>query len=485
MNNQILLATGHKELDQRITQFPGYTFLGTIGHKKDLVEKTRELQPDILIISDYISGKDILSELLIRLKTELPQLRIIYITGKVQMGDMARVMTLGSLVLMGIYPLVVEGKLTPKKIQYVLTNPIQEEEVAYLLKYHRKATEKREGLFELMDEAEQRDVEEKGYQNVFNISSIKPGTGKSFISVNTSLNIAKYGKRKDGKPPTVAVIEGDLQNLSLGTLFGIEDDKYNLKTAMERIATIVSEDGELVEDLAKIEEVNKFVLECFRPYYGVNNLRALVGSQLSMEEIENIHEYLYLYLVELVASEFDIVIIDTNSSIAHVTTYPLLRLATKTYYVLNLDFNNVRNNARYRSTLENIGVMDKVEYVLNENYVPEYLKMYGVEEPEELDFTEADVVDNGFELAGTLPMIPKSVFLNRLFSGRPLVLDETIEPYSLLPRLQFARLSNQIWAIDNLPWLEAEYEKQLAHFNESRKRKGFFKSNKKQETPAT
>ena len=474
MRNHILLATGHKELDQKIEGFDGYEFIGTIAYKRELIEQSLALQPDIIIISDYLTGKENLPELLVRLKKDAPSIRIVYITGKVQMNDIPRVMGLGNLVLLGIYPLIVEDKLTPKKIQYVLENPIQEEEVNYLLKYHKKAEEKKESLFELEEEEEMVDVEEDGYKNVFNISSIKPGTGKSFISVNTSLNIAKYGKKKDGKAPSVAVIEADLQNLSLGTLFGIEDEKYNLKTAMERISTIVSEEGELVDDIAKIEEVNKFVLECFRPYYGVNNLKALVGSQLTMEEIENIHEYLYLYLVELVASEFDVVIIDTNSSIAHVTTYPLLRLATKTYYVLNLDFNNVRNNARYKSTLENLGVMDKVEYVLNENYVPEYLKMYGVEEPEELDFKEEDVVDNGFVLAGTLPMIPKSVFLNRLFNGTPIVLDETIETYSLLPRLQFAKLANQIWEIDNLEWLENEYRKQLDSFNESKKKRGLF-----------
>lgn len=476
MRNQILLATGYKELDKRIEQFEGYEFVGQINYKRELIEKALSLQPDTIIISDYLTGKDNLHELLVRLKKDAPSIRIIYITGKVQMNDVPRVMGLGNLVLLGVYPLIVEDKLTPKKIHYVLENPIQEEEVEFLLKFHKKSGEKKETLFELEDEVNLQDIEEDGYKNVFNISSIKPGTGKSFISVNVSLNIAKYGKNKDGKPPTVAVIEADLQNLSLGTLFGIEDDKYNLKTAMERIATIVNEAGELVNDIAKIEEVNKFVLECFRPYYGVSNLRALVGSQLTMEEIENIHEYLYLYMVELVAKEFDIVIIDTNSSIAHVTTYPLLRLATKTYYVLNLDFNNVRNNARYKSTLENLGVMDKVEYVLNENYVPEYLKMYGVEEPEELDFKEEDVKDNGFEIAGTLPMIPKSVFLNRLFNGTPIVLDESIEAYSLLPRLQFAKLSNQIWEIDNLDWLEKEYQKQLDDFYEKTKKRGFFKS---------
>lgn len=479
MRNHILLATGYKDLDKRIREFEGYEFIGEVDYKRDVIKQSLSLQPDILILSDYLTGKENLTEILVRLKKEAPSIRIIYITGKVQMSDVPRVMALGNLVLLGIHPLIVEDKLTPKKIQYVLQNPIREEDVAYLLKYHKKAEEKKESLFELEDEVEVHDTEEKGHQNVFNISSIKPGTGKSFISVNTALNIAKYGKKKDGKPPKVAIIEADLQNLSLGTLLGIEHDKHNLKTAMEKIATIVTEDGELVDDIAKIEEVNRFVLECFQPYYGVDNLKALVGSQLTMEEIENIHEYQYLYLVEMVASEFDVVLIDTNSSIAHVTTYPLLRLATKTYYVLNLDFNNVRNNARYKSTLENLGVMEKVEYVLNENYVPEYLKMYGVEEPEELDFKEEDVVDNGFVLAGTLPMIPKSVFLNRLFNGTPIVLDETIEAYSLLPRLQFAKLANQIWEIDNLPWLEKEYQKQLDSFNESKKKKGLFNKSSK------
>lgn len=475
MQKNILLATGYEQLDKKIADFEGYNIVGKVDYKRELIENTLSLHPDIVIISDYLTGKENLPELLIRLKKDSPSIRIIYITAKVVMNDIPRVMSLGNLVLLGIYPLVVEDKLTPKKIEYVLEHPIEEEDVSYLLKYHKKASEKKDTLFELEEEAEVEDIEEEGYKNVFNISSIKPGTGKSFISVNTSLNIAKYGKKKNGKPPTVAVIEADLQNLSLGTLLGIEDAEYNLKTAMDKISTIVSKDGELIDDRVKIEEVNKFVLECFRPYYGVSNLKALVGSQLTMKEIEDIHEYLYLYLIDLVASEFDVVIIDTNSSLAHVTTYPLLRSATKTYYILNLDFNNIRNNARYKSTLEEIGVLDKVSYVLNENHNTDYMKMYGVEEPEELEFTEKAVRESNFELAGTLPMIPKSVFLNRLFNGTPIVLDESTDSYSLLPRLEFARLANQIWKIDNLEWLEKEYETQYKRFMESKPKKGLFK----------
>ena len=474
MRNNVLLATGYKQLDEKVTKFQGYQFIGQVNYRRELLASVKNLNPDMVLVSDMLSGTEDLTDILSRIKMEKPSIRILYMTVAPNANDVPRVMALGSLVLAGIYPFLIDKTVTPKQIQYAMENPVHREDVEFLLKYHKKASEKNNSLFELEEELEQDDVEEDGYKNVFNISSIKPGTGKSFISVNLSTMVAKYGKKKDGKSPRVALVEADLQNLSLGTLLSIEDDKYNLKTAMDKIATIVNDKGELSDDVEKVESVNRFVLECFRPYLKVKNLFVLTGSKLTMEEIENIQPFQYIYLVELIADEFDIVFIDTNSSLAHVTTYPLLRLATKTYYVLNLDFNNVRNNTRYKTTLENLDILHKVEYILNEDYVPEYMKMYGVEEPEELVFTAEHVRDSDFNLAGTLPMIPKSVFLNRLYSAEPIVLDETGAPYTLLPRLEFARIANQIWEIDNLEWLEKEYEKQKEEFADGKKRKGFF-----------
>ena len=98
-----------------------------------------------------------------------------------------------------------------------------------------------------------------------------------------------------------------------------------------------------------------------------NNLYALVGSQLTLQELENVNAMHYLYLVETITNDYDVVIVDTNSSLTHVTTFPLLNLSKYCYYILNLDFNNIRNNSRYRSFLEKIQIADKVKYILNEN----------------------------------------------------------------------------------------------------------------------
>ncbi|WP_214688419.1 MULTISPECIES: ATPase [unclassified Exiguobacterium] len=474
MNNQVLLATGYRQIDEIVLQFSGYEFVGQINFRHELMSAVQKLKPNMVMVSDMLTGNEDLTELLAQLKQEHPQVRFLYMTVTPKPNDVSRYMALGSLVLVGIHPLLIEQSIAPKQIEYAMENPVPREDVAFLLKYHRKSAEKAQLLFDVEQDVVQEDVEEDGYKNVYNVSSIKPGTGKSFISTNIPSIIAKYGKKKNGKSPRIALVEADLQNLSLGTLLSIEDDDYNLKTAMDKIATIVDNDGNLSDDVRRVEEVNKFVLQCFRPYHKLKNLHVLTGSTLTMEEIENIQPYQYIYLVELVASEFDLVFIDTNSSLAHVTTYPLLRLATKTYYVLNLDFNNVRNNTRYKTTLENLDVLHKVEYILNEDYVPEYMKMYGVEEPEELVFTSEHVRDSGFKLAGTLPMIPKSVFLNRLYAAEPIVLDEGEAPYTLLPKLAFARIANQIWELDNLEWLEHEYQKQLQDFRDGKKKKNFF-----------
>ena len=80
MRNHILLATGYKELDKRIREFEGYEFIGEIDYKREVIEKSLNLQPDILILSDYLTGKENLTEILVRLKKEEPSIRINSIT---------------------------------------------------------------------------------------------------------------------------------------------------------------------------------------------------------------------------------------------------------------------------------------------------------------------------------------------------------------------------------------------------------------------
>lgn len=472
---KVLLATGHEQLDHFIQKFEGYNVEHAVYRKKELVAAVNEHQPDMLVISDYLTGTEMLIGLIVDVKQDHPQLEIVYITSKVNPNvDLDRTNQLASLVMVGVHPVLVDTAITPMKVKGYMDHPPKREEVDFLLQHYRKAEKKKDDLFEVaLEENDIQDLEEDGYQNVFVVSSIKPGSGKSFISVNIAMTIAKCGKKKDGSSPRVALIEGDLQNLSLGTLLGFkDDDEKNLKTAMDRISEIITDDGELIEDRKKIADVDEFVKSCFRSQYEVKNLEALVGSQLAMEELDNIKAIHYSYLIDLCAELYDVVIIDSNSSLAHTSTFPLLQLSKKAYYVINLDFNNIRNNVRYKQTLKGLGVLDKVGYILNEDYNEDYLRMYNIMEPEELQFTADAVQESGFNIRSRIPLIPKSVFLNRLFDSSPICLDN--EPYTVLPRLELAKIANEMWPIENLEWLEKEWNEQLEKLNGTKK-KGIFR----------
>lgn len=478
---KMLLATGQTKLDTIITgkiaPEVNYDVIGAVEFKRDLVRAVKDKKPDLVIVSKLLSGNELtLLEVLLTLKRECPNVRVIFLAGEIDDKNKEKMNELATLVQAGIYDILHEKKITVELLIYLINNPKDREQVQYLLKYIKSNVVYEDEIVEIEEtEEEVEDIEENGFKNVYMVSSIKPGTGKSFVSVNLATAIAKYGKRKaDGKPPKVALIEADLQNLSVGTLLQIEDNNVNLKTVMQEISTIINDDGQLIDDVLKVEAVNAYIKNAFKPYYHVKNLFALVGSQLSMEEVENIKPYHYIYLIDVVFDEFDVVIIDSNSSLAHVTTYPLLRMCKTAYYVINLDFNNVRNNSKYQETLANIDVFDKVKYVLNEDIDKEYRQLIGRNLLEDVIFRAEEIKECGFDLVAQIPEIPKEIFLNRIYSGRPIALDDT--EYTLKARIELSKLANEIWEVDNFDWLNAEYEKYKQRVSQSAsKRKGFFK----------
>lgn len=448
---KIIVATGIPEYDNGIRKIEGYEYVPiNIGFKSELYEACVNFKPDILIISEKLSGDELLSGIAIDIKQKLPNIRIIYLAGSVDLNNMNKINKLGAMVLAGIYDIITERKVNKGLIKSILESPKAKSDVEYLLRYFIEKKKDNDINMEYEEEIAETEIIDDYYKNVFMISSIKPGTGKSFVSTNIATCLAKYGEEINGHPPKVAIIEGDLQTLSVGTLLAIEDDKHNLKTVMDKIATIISPDGNFVNDDLKINEVNEYILNAFKPYSKCKNLYALVGSQLTMEEIEGISPLYYSYLIDIVSQKFDYVIIDSNSSLLHVTTYPLLSMVNKSYYILNLDFNNARNNMRYRHTLKNLGVYDKVKYILNEDLTD------SPDNVEKLQF-DSNVLSESFELEAKIPIIPKAIFLNRLWQGTPIILDDT--DYTLKARYELSKVSNQIHKIKNLDLLAKECER--------------------------
>lgn len=465
---RILVASGQRAIDDAIRKFENYEVVDSVEYKKEIFEAIQFHQPDILLIGEGLSGQESLMQIMLQLVKDFPNLRIVYLAGYVDLRDETKVNSLGVLVMAGIYDIVHEQSITVQTLRNILDNPKTEEQMTYLTKRMKDNTSKNKNLIEFVIPEEEVKQDDDIYKNLFVVSSIKPGTGKSFLSTNIATAIATYGVEVNGRKPKVALIEADLQNLSVGTLLQIEDDKKNLKAVIDKISTIINENGNFTGDLKQTEDVNDFIKSCFKPYYRAKNLEALVGSQLTFSQIEGVKPYHYVYLIDSIINDYDVVIVDSNSSLTHVTTYPLLHMAKSCYYVLNLDFNNVRNNVRYKDILKEIGILDKVKYVLNEDIVKDNAESSSAGlDVEELIFTADHLNDSDFKLEARVPMLPKTVFLNRLYEGTPVVLDD--KPYTLKARYELLKVANQIWPIKNFNEIEQEVLN-----SKTKKKKGFF-----------
>lgn len=465
---KVLLATGQIALNKITGSLQGYEISGVVESREDVHEMCDEYSPDILMITDMISGEKTIVETILDISRSFPKIRIIYLAGEVDLKDKNKIQILGTIALSGIYDIIATSTLNIEMIKNILDNPKDRNYVEkYIKEVEKTSLEKNIITVDLGDNFEKKDKDDP-FNKVYVVSSIKPGTGKSFLSVNIATAIAKFGKPNEKKErPKVALIEADLQNLSVGTLLGLEDDKRNIKAVMDDISKVVSKNG-IKGTSDDVISLDRSIMKSFIPYRNIGNLKALVGSQLTYEEIKEIQSYQYVYLLESIVDNFDVIIIDTNSSIEHITTYSLLQMANACYYIVNLDFNNIRNNIRYKDQLNEMGISPKVRYVLNEDIEnTDDFEFVGTN-IEKLELTADLVEDRYFKLEGRIPSIPKTVFLNRLYEGVPIVLDEN--NYTLKARYELCKIANSIWGIEGLDKLEEECLK----YSQKNKKKGFF-----------
>ena len=444
---KVLAATGIPALDEELSQQKGLEVVECYL-KAEVENEIEAKHPQLIIISDKLSGNENTIKLLIHLKNKYHFIRFIYLAGQLDPRDKARVDALGMLVLCEIYDIIISQKMNIDVIMDIIKYPQKEQTVSYLTKNLLNSKyEIQNGMngleYEMYDDT---DVKKNVFPNVFMFTSVKPGTGKSFMSANVACAIAKYGKNR----PKVALVEADMQTLSLGTLLAIDEKKGCLRDVMQAVSTIFDKNT-LIDDDDKKRRVNRIIKNSMVSYKNVPNLDVLVGSSLTPEEIDSlsiIPEY-FTYILSVLKDEYDYVIIDTNSSIFHVSSFQIAQKAQTCYYIINLDFNNIRNNIRYANMLKEIGIFDKVQYILNENIenTKEFYS-FGVVE-EELSFTSDDIEEKYFHLIAKVPMLPKTVFLNRLYEGVPVVLDKNGVAYTNRVKLELMKIANDICPLDD------------------------------------
>lgn len=445
MNNhdeiyRIVSASGVRKLDEDMNRFDDIDVCAICNLKSDIPLMLDAHEPSCVVISDSIQGEEELIELIISEHIKHPNTRVIYLAGELDSRDTARIDQLGTLVLNGVYDIIF-GKINPHVIHDAILYPKMREAVNHLTHHllNRKAEIKNAaGSFEYEGFVEET-VKETD-DNLFMVWSPKPGSGKSFISANLAVACAKYGVDK----PKVALIDGDLQNLSIGNILGIkQDEKRNLRTAMITITDILNGSCNSEERKRRAE---KTVRDCFVRYQHLSNLDVLAGSFLTPTEIDGLnitHEH-YRELLRIIEDYYDIIIVDLNSSVTHATTYEMMRMSKEIFCVINLDYNNILNSSRYSQTIKTFRVEDKLKYILNQDIRNDSGK-FGTD-LEELSFTADNVEDQIIHLTARIPSVEPSVFFNRQFEGVPIVLYK--KPYTDRTRLAFLELAQEICEID-------------------------------------
>lgn len=394
------------------------------------------MKSDVLFIVEGALGDTRTIEFILEVKKLNPLIRVVFFSGELNLNNEDVVYKINQLIERGIYDIYSGKQISQGIIENELNNPKTFNDV--------RAIADLKMSHDSYKETAKQDFG-AGYRNIIIVSSIKPGSGKSFVSTNLAVGIAKYGKKKkDGTVPKVAIIDGDLQTLSVGTLLGIEDSRLNLTTALKSVTSILNSKGEIVGSEQEIEETREFVRKCFLPSKVVPNLYGLVGSQLQFKDMGGIRPYHFFYMVQLMIDEFDIIIIDSNSSLEHKTTGPILQLAGFCFYVMDLDFVSIRANLRHRQELHKLGVLGKVSYVLNKAITKENSHMFS----EPLKYGPEHLSGDGFKVVAKLPMVDPTIMLNRLHKQVPVILDE--EPSTVPVRIELTQIAEMIWPMSNI-----------------------------------
>lgn len=236
-------------------------------------------------------------------------------------------------------------------------------------------------------------------QQVVAYWSGKPGVGKTFLAVNTALALARAGVK-------VALVDGDILNLSVGVFLNLQDVRKTLERALK-----ANHPGDIADFLI------------YHPQYP--NLAVLTGSDLCRPEgYCNVDKEAVIRIIEYLKGEFDVVILDTTTDVQTVTTYVALQQANKVLLVTNQDYAQVFSAKRQLALLKRLRQpLDKFQLVLNGEI--KGCKITG-------SMLE-DIL--GLKLVQVLPHQPKHV-LDSIFESRPVVLQKGQEILGLRESLE-------------------------------------------------
>lgn len=408
----VIAALGKKELNDILREMDDIQFVFEAQNNYELKEQSESIRVNT-IVSSYHMDNIVNTLLLIKRNNE--DIRIIYICKPLERTDQEELKKIRDMYREGIYDIV-------------FSEEINEEILRSVIKH-----EKGPAAMPFLSDAEEGTKGSVSYSNAHNLfpgelnnltvfMSLKPGSGKTYVAVNTACMIAKNGIDN----LKVALIEADLETPSVGTALAIDkDDGKNIKAALDAVKTLFNGDN-LTATEKEQERVRQYVRGCFIKYERIDGLYVLQGTSIMPEDLENykaLPSY-YMFILDAIRDYYDQIIVDLNSSILGTSTYPFLNKANKIICTITMDANCIRQTLKYKTFLTANGFIDKIIWVMTKTV--ENTREFNAlgSNVEKLIFTPKDFDNQYFPIKHKIPAIPETVFINHLYNGDPVILDD-------------------------------------------------------------
>lgn len=468
----IMLATGQDNIDTLIEESPVFRmnfYVLEKLHKRELIlEKCEELNPDILLVGDNIGGKAPLIQILLQTKITNPNLRIIFLAGKVNPGDDVLQANLGLLASVGIYDILTDAEISISKLQHVFEHPQDEKDVEQFMARIKDSAGKKntaEIVITVPDEIETEDTV-RLYSNLYTFVSPSGGVGKSTIVQNLAVALDKHAMPKlNGKKPKIAVIDLDFQGFSTSRFFDTLNKDNHIFSAIDAAKKAIDELGTMRE-LSKLEEaeISETIHSAFVQSKKYKNVYVLGGDDKVYRkgQLNSLNSYLLTFIIELIVTDFDIILIDSYTRMEATTIYPLYHMSHYLYNILNVSFNAFNVNKRYLTFLEEreIYQSENNKFILNAMFdlSESYLSIKDIQNALGMDF---DYI---------FPKVPDQLAFNMNCKGESFF--ESQEPEVGGFQAEILDLANDIMPLKNFDTLMTKTEAQSSKkFKKDKKEK--------------
>lgn len=443
----LVLCSENNNVINAIKSLNKYNIIADMNDINDLYSITANNHIDTVLITRKVKCNSNIIDFILRYKTNNPNIRIIFLTSA-DLNNIDDYNDLNRLVKSEIYDIFYDGNINLGVIKDLLDNPRGIEDVKEILK---KRTELRKQKENKTQNQENIIKFEEGVSNIIAVTSIKPGTGKSFVASNLAVTMALYGEKNNGTKPRILLVEGDFQTCSVYTLMGVKDNQYNIRSCLNYIKDDIEKNG-LDSFLNKpnsktIEFIDK---SCIQIDW-CNNLYVLEGH--NFEDMEKVDPEHYYYLISYLSEKYDYIIIDANSNIRHETTDPIFQLANSILFIYTTDYNDIQTNINCYNKLKKMNLLNKSTYILNKNLSNEEEKEF----KKRFNFNDKEILEKTINTKYVIPEINTAIMYNANYNHKPICTENTY--YTLPARIEFLEIANKYLKLKNLDNIIKEVEK--------------------------